>query len=354
MKKIAIIIFILSFITGCNLDEEVLDTATGENALNGPNTAESVLAPVYATYRDLYGQQDELLNLQSISSDEGIVPFRGGTDWYDGGRYIQMHQHTWTPIHVNVTNVWRDLTQGIAKAAYAQKVISTETDEPNSKRLAAEARALGAFWNMLLLDMYGVAAEKKPEEVGDPNAPLSTIYHGEDAVNYILDEFNAAQSNLGDYNDVGSTRFTKAAVWAFKARLFLNKPVYVDRYADQFDFTKADMDSVIAYTTKVIQTGDYDFDTENYFAIWNYDNHDNREHIFAFNQSVENNGSNRLAYFPASRATQGSLIHLSAQGTDGYALTTEMYHNWDGHHDDPRYFQQNFQMMVRSVMRTMH
>lgn len=339
MKKAAFLFIAISLLVGCSLREKVLDTPVGANALQDSSASEEALAPVYAAYRDLYGVQDELLNLQSIASDEGIVPFRGGTDWYDGGRYIEMQQHTWTPTSVSVTKVWQNLTKAIAKAAYAEKVINSKSNQPNSKQLYAEAQAMGAYWNQLLLDLYGVAAEKKPEDVGTDN--LSKIYRGKDAVNYILSQYDAALPNLPDKAQVGNTHFTKAADWALKARLFLNKPVYVNEYASQFDFTKQDMDSVIYYCTKVINTGDYFLEAKNYFDMWNVDNSNNPEIIFAFNQSIANNGSNRLAYFPASRATQGSLTNLSSQGTDAYALTTRMYHMWDGHHNDPRFFQRN-------------
>jgi hypothetical protein len=347
MKKLLISILGLSLVIitiSCNLNETVLDTPTGKNALNSSTVNKSALAPVYASYRDLYGRLNEMLNLEDIASEEQFVPFRGGTDWFNGGIFFRLHKHTWTASGSIMKLVWGNLTKAIAKSAYAQKVISNHMNKPDAKQLLAEARAMGAFWNQVMLDNWGVAFEKDPSDIGKHGeGTISKVYRGKDAVNYILQQYNKAEVNLGTYSSVGTTHFTKAAVWAFKARLFLNKPIYVDEYADHFDFTKSDMDSVIYYATKVIKTGDYHLATggRSYFNIFSINNDKNRSIIFAFHQSIENEGSNRLAYFPMSRAMHGSLIHISAQGTDGNALTPEAYHMWDGHHNDPRFFLQN-------------
>ncbi|MDR8391731.1 RagB/SusD family nutrient uptake outer membrane protein [Aliifodinibius sp. S!AR15-10] len=340
MKKLASIILMMCFVLfSCtDLDEQVLDTAVGEGILDDPAAAAATLAPVYAQYNSVYSHHNTLYNMQSIASDESIVPFRGGTDWFDGGRFIEMHQHTWTPTHVTVREVWSDLTQGIAKAAVARQTLS-ELDHPDQALYSAEARAMGAFWNMVLLDLYGLTFEKLPENVG--TTELSTIYRGEEAVNFIISEFDAAEPNLGTFDQVGSTRMTKAATWALKARLLLNKAVYVDRYANSFNFSQQDMDEVINYTTMVINTGDYALEEDNYFSMWNIDNHDHQEHIFAFQQTFENEGQNRHAWFGSSRARHGSLVNLNVTGSDGVSQTTEFYDMWEGNRNDPRYFQRN-------------
>lgn len=86
---------------------------------------------------------------------------------------------------------------------------------------------------------------------------LSKRYRGEETVKYILDQYGQAEPALGNFSSVGTTHFTKAAIWAFKAKLFLNEPVYADVYSDHYNFSTQDMDSVILYSTKVIDLGDY-------------------------------------------------------------------------------------------------
>jgi hypothetical protein len=339
MKNISKIVLSISFLfaIGCtDLTEEILDTAVGEGVLESPEAADQILAPVYARMNAMYGQHNWLFNMQSIASDESIVPFRGGTDWFDGGIFIEMHQHSWTPFNNIVRDVWSHVTQGIARSAGAQQTL---LDINGPERYIAEARAMGAYYNWLLLDHYGVAFVKLPEEVGTPI--LSRVLRGSEAVDHILSEIDAVESSLGTKAEVGSTRFSKAAAWGLKARVLLNKAVYADRYATNFAFDNADMAEVVAHTTEIINSGLYGLETEDYFSIWNVNNHDHKEHIFAFDQRLETNGSNRHAWFGTSRARHGSLTNILAVGSDGVSLTTDFYNKWEGNRDDPRYFQRN-------------
>jgi hypothetical protein len=337
MKNIPILLFTLFLFAGCtDLTEEILDTAVGRGVLESPEAADQVLAPVYARMNEMYGSHNWLFNLQSVASDESIVPFRGGTDWFDGGIFIEMHQHSWTPFHATVRNVWSHVTQGIARAAGAQQVIA-EINGP--ERYIAEARAMGAYYNYLLLDHYGISFRKLPEEVGTPI--LSTVLRGAEAFDFIISEIDAVETQLGTKTEVGSTRFSKAAAWGLKARMLLNKAVYMNRYAPSFSFDNADMALVVQYTTQIINSGQYALETEDYFSIWNINNHDHREHIFAFDQRLETNGSNRHAWFGTSRSRHGSLTNILAVGSDGVSLTTDFYNKWEGNRDDPRYFQRN-------------
>ncbi|WP_162340514.1 RagB/SusD family nutrient uptake outer membrane protein [Cyclobacterium salsum] len=337
MKNISKLLFIGLLSFGCtDLSEEILDTAVGTGVLEAPEAPDLVMAPVYARLNSTYGQHNWLFNLQSIASDESIVPFRGGTDWFDGGIFIEMHQHSWTPFHSTVRDVWSHLTQGVARAAGARQTLE-EINGPD--RYLAEARAMGAFYNLHLLDLYGVSFEKLPEDVGTPQ--LSRVLRGADAIDFILTELDAAEPALGSRAEVGSVRFSKAAAWGIKARLLLNKAVYSDRYASTFTFDESDMTEVISLTSQIIDSGDYALEMEDYFSIWNVDNHDHPEHVFAFDQRLATGGSNRLAWFGSSRSRHGSLTNILAVGSDGVSLTTDFFNKWEGNHEDPRFFQRN-------------
>jgi hypothetical protein len=146
---------------------------------------------------------------------------------------------------------------------------------------------------------------------------------------------------------VGPGRLSKGAVWGLLARLYLNAGVYRNPYADKFDFTGSDMDKVIDYCNKIITSGQYALSND-YFSIFNDENHTNKELIFAVNQVAELNGHNRMAYFSLS----GDMFPLpafpNANGTDGPAITPDYYRTWvnayapkDPAEVDPRFYQQN-------------
>ena len=338
MKKLLFltsIIALVFWLSSCtDLGETVRDTALQQEALDSANAPEQILAPVYQRMLEPLERHNWFNNLQGVSSIEQIVPFRGGTDWFDGGRFIEMHQHSWTPTHVTIIGVWRNLTQGVGRSAIAEQTISNLGGNPV---LITEARGLKALFNFWLLDLYDVAFEKKPEDAG--TAVLSTVYKGSDAVNYIYNELNEIQNQLAS-SSANETRFNREAAIALKVRLLLNKAVYLDRYATQFNHSPDDLNAVINYATQLINDGQFSLESENYFYLFGKENEGSPEIIFAFNQEPQTGGGHRLSYFHASRNRHGNPWHTSKTGSDGGALTQDFYDMWEGERDDPRFFHQ--------------
>src|SRR4028118_145218 len=95
MKKILLSSFFLSgllFLYGCtDLNEKVLDEAS-TTGLTDKQAADGNLAPVYARLPDIF-LHTNYFALQEISTDEAILPYRGGTDWGDNGIYMALHKH---------------------------------------------------------------------------------------------------------------------------------------------------------------------------------------------------------------------------------------------------------------------
>lgn len=318
---------------GCDLTESVRDQALQQEALEGPNAIQQVTAPVYRSMGNPLFRHNEMNNLQGVSSMEQIVPFRGGTDWFDGGRFIEMHQHTWTPAHTTVISVWQDFTQGVGRGAIAEQTISARGGDPD---LLAEVRGLKALYNYWLLDLYNVAFEKRPEDVG--TSALSTVYRDGDAVDYLYGELNALEDELPEIEVVGETRFNRSAATALKARLLLNKAVYMDRYATDPSHNADDLNEVIALTSDLIDGGRFELESENYFYLFGRENEGDPEIIFAYDQKPETGSDDAMAYFHASRSRYGNPYDRSKTGSDGGALTQDFFDLWEGERDDPRYF----------------
>jgi starch-binding outer membrane protein, SusD/RagB family len=179
------------------------------------------------------------------------------------------------------------------------------------------------------------------EDIGES----SKILRGGDAVEYIKNEFVAVEPDLE--TGVGPGRLTKGAVWGLLARLYLNAGVYRDVYADKFTFNTADMDKVVEYCDKIIASNQYQL-SKDYFSIFNSDNHDNKELIFAVDQRAELNGHNRMSYFSLSGDQFPLPAFPAANGTDGPGITPDFYRSWvnaNGGKDpatvDPRFYKEN-------------
>lgn len=338
-KKIYLIMMLLSIsiIESCtNLDEQILDETTSSN-LNAKQAADGIIAPVYARLPDLY-THTILFAIQEISTDEAILPYRGGTDWGDNGIYISLHQHTSQSTDPNLRNAWLLIQQGMSRAITAMNTLPANAD-PSAKVYLAEARGMRAFFNMLNLDLFGIVFVK--EDVGE----TSKIIRGEEAFQYVKNELLAVEPNLE--NTAGPGRLTKAAVWGLLARLYMNAAVYRDIYADKANFKTEDMDKAIEYCDKVINSGQFQL-SKDYFSIFNSDNHFNKELIFAIDQRAELNGHNRLAYFSLSGDQFPLTEFPAANGTDGPAITPDFYQTWvkeyapkDPAGSDPRFYKQN-------------
>lgn len=349
MKKIltsSLALASLLFLNSCtDLKEQVLDESS-VTGLTDKQAADGNLAPVYAQLPTLFTHTNYFA-VQEISTDEAILPYRGGTDWGDNGIYIALHQHTHTSTDPNLRSVWLLLTQGISRAVTAINALPTNTD-PNAKVYIAEARGMRAYYNMLLLDLFGVVFKKE-----SPQA-ISEILRGEQAYEYVKTEFLAVEPDL--LTTVGSGRLTKGGVWGLLARLYLNAAVYRDRYAASFTFKPEDMDKVVEYSDKIINSGQYQL-AKDYFGIFNADNHDNKELVFAVDQRAELNGHNRLAYFSLSGDQFPLPAFTGANGTDGPGITPDFYRTWvnayapkDPAGTDPRFYKQNMNIPADSCM----
>ncbi len=317
--KITALLFALLFNWSCtDLNEQILDESLSGGASESDLVKNSV-APAYALLPDFY-LHTKYFALQEISTDEAILPYRGGRDWGDNGIYIELHQHTYTSAHRNVRDCWNGLTTMISRTVSAINTLTPLAEsDATAKVFLAEVRALRAYYNMVTLDLWGLAFKKEDAAV------ISEILRGDDAINYIKSEFEAVVGDLK--TDVGPGRLTKNAVYGLLARLHLNAAVYRAPYTASFSFAAADMDKVIEYTNMVINSGQHTLSPE-YFANFNNDNHSNKELIFAVDQRPELNGHNRMSYFSMSDNFYGNPLYPKGNGTDGPAITPDFYDSW--------------------------
>jgi len=341
MKKLSIKYLIclasLSMVGCTKLNEKVLDESS-VTGLTDKQLAEGLIAPVYNVLPDIF-LHTRYFTLQEISTDEAILPYRGGTDWGDNGIYLSMHRHETVSTDPNVQNTWTSIVTGLSRAVTAISALKTNKDA-SAPLFLAEARGMRAYYSLLTLDLFGLIFVKE-----DPNA-TSKIVRGDEAIKYIESELLAIEPVLD--NTTGPGRITKGAVWGLLARLYLNAAVYRDRYAASFSFQTDDMNKVVDYCNKIISSNQYALASE-YFSIFGNANHTNKEIIFAVDQRPDiSNSHNRMAYFSLSGDQFPLPAFTSANGTDGPAITPDFYHTWvdanaptDPAAADPRFYKEN-------------
>jgi len=335
--KLLVVFVSVAIVHSCTkLEEEILDESSVVG-LTDKQLAEGTIAPVYAVLPTIF-QHTTYFALQEISTDEAILPYRGGTDWGDNGIYLSLHRHETTSTDPNVRNTWNTIVLGISRSITAISSLATNKD-PNAKIFLAEARGMRAYLNLMALDLFGLIFIKD-----DPDG-ISQVVRGQEAIDYIKSELLAIEPVLD--NTTGPGRVTKATVWGLLARLHLNAAVYRDLYASTFTFNNEDMDKVVEYCDKIITSGSYNLATE-YFSLFNDNNHTNKELIFAVDQRADLNGHNRMAYFSLSGDQFPLPAYTGANGTDGPGITPDFYQTWvtanaplDPAAVDPRFYKQN-------------
>jgi hypothetical protein len=341
MKKIFKSFFATAAITllagSCTKLEETILDESSVTGLTEKQIADGTIAPVYANLPNIY-LHTGLFALQEITTDEAILPYRGGTDWGDNGIYVDLHRHTMNSNTANVRNTWNPLTQSLSRAVSAISSLQGSKD-PNAAKYIAEAKGMYAFYNMMFLDLWGIIFVKE-----DPGA-TSKIVRGDEAVEYLKKVLLEVEPQLD--NTTGPGRLTKAGVWGLLARLHLNAAVYRDVYASSFNFKPEDMDKVIEYTGKIISSGQYALSPD-YWSIFNDNNNTNKELIFAVDQRPDLNGHNRLSYFSLSGDQFPLPAFTGANGTDGPGITPDYYRTWvdayaplDPADADPRFYKKN-------------
>lgn len=339
-NKILIVTLVLSSLFNWNctdLDEVRLDEAEfGGQA----EVISGAIAPAYG-FVSWTWRHTNYYGLQLIASDEAILPFRGGTDWFDGGKFIATHGHTITPTNDLVGSGWNQLTTNISRTLSAIEVLTPLVDEGNAEATGAlyEMKALRAYLNMLMLDSWGIVLKK------EASSELSEVLRTQDAIDYIESELMSVVDLINQ--DKGPGRITQAAVWGFLARLHLNAAIYRDPYGTP-NFTPEDMGAVVQYTDNIINSGMFSLSPE-YFDLFNDDNNSNPELIFALDQrGVLRREHSRWAYWSIAGSMFPRPEHPSADGTDGPAFTTDFIQTWvdaygavDPAEADARFYQMN-------------
>lgn len=310
-------------ISGCDvLDEQILD-----ESLTGAGQAESVSGAIAPAYGQLASTwlHTNYFGLQEIASDEAILPYRGGTDWFDGGKFIAVHQHLMTPGNDLVTSSWNEVTRNLSRSVAAIEVLRPLSEGGDTEATGAlyEMIALRAYLNMLMLDSWGLVFEKESTD------ETSRILRGQEAIDYIQTELESVVDVIN--TDRGPGRFTRGAVQGLLARLHLNAAVYRDPYGVP-NFLMEDMNKVIEYTDAIINSGEYSLSAE-YFDLFNDSNNSNPELIFAIDQrGVLSNEHNRWSYWSLAGDLYPRPEYPSADGTDGPAVTPDFYQTWvDGY-----------------------
>jgi|ERR1035437_8495397 hypothetical protein len=278
-KKITklLILSLIIVIGSCTkLNENLNSSLTSSQAASSLGAAGTGLL-LSAAYVDLTGpffSQDQVFSLEENSSDESLVPTRGG-DWDDNGVWRVIHNHTWNADHGQILGVFNSLNKLNFDATNVLAFSPT-------KAQAAEARFLRAISLYYLLDLYGQFPFRNP---GDNLLNPPQVKSGADGVAFIISELTTILPDLNPAN--GNTLASPDAAKVLLMKCYLQKGAFANRASPTFD--PADMQQVITMGNSIISSGKYSY-TPNYFDNFTVNNGiTSNENIFSYpNKSGSN------------------------------------------------------------------
>ena len=332
IKLIASFMCSVVLLVGCTDLEEDIFEVRNESVLENEDAADGLLAAAYNRLIPLYAIRAGLISTNDVAADDGIVPVRGN-DWFDGGRYIELQEHTWSPNSVTPRDVWNTMNQGLARSLTATSVLLIST-APGADRALAEARALTAFYMYHILDHFGQVPYRDPANLDlslDPE-----ILNSEEALAFIISELEETIPLLRTKSELGTHgRITQDGAKGLLARIYLNKGVYENRYGAH-TFSDADMDKVISLCNEVM-AGPYSLEEDDFFRIFDSDNASHPEIIFAvdLNKEIRSHNTQVLAFVGMGRR---QYIAAGTSGWNGFCTLTDFVDTWD--ETDPRFYKE--------------
>ena len=222
--KVLLVALTPAIMPGCtDLTEVPADALTPDNAFK---TEAEILAGVASVYAGLRGSMWAYWNLSEITTDELVVPTRG-SDWYDNGRWLEIHRQGWAPNSGSalddMNGMWNDLFSGVARSNLMINVIeNANLAQAKKDTTLAELRTLRAWYYYLLQDMFGGLPLVTNTEVSQrPRVARDSIFR------FIAAELNASRTSLPpSWPAAQYGRITKGAADAILASLYVNAGVF--------------------------------------------------------------------------------------------------------------------------------
>lgn len=294
-----------------DLEEQLYSQVLAEDFFQNEEEFISALGAAYSSLGGI-GNSGSLWSINEVSSDALVVSHKGG-DWFDGGQWLQLHQHDFQPDNPFFQNSWNFLFGGINTC---NRLIFTfeGSDNPIAITFIAELRALRALYYFWAMDAFGnVPLVTDFADLTSPNTrPRQEIY------NFILTELNEVIPLLPTSKDATTYgRMTRWSALMIRMKMYLNAEVYTG--SPQWALAATDAE-------EIINSGLYSL-MPNYWENFIINNSNSSETIFVYPyDKVFARGFNwvMMTLHIASQAT----YNITQQPWNGFQTVEEFYNSY--------------------------
>jgi hypothetical protein len=202
------------------LDVPVVSALTPEVFPTSQSQFNAVMGPIYTQLRSDFSIG--YWQVQSHTTDESVQPAYGG-NWFDGGRFMELHYHTYNKDNPLLNGNWSYFSNMIGISNQILFILRDAPEGQAKRQSIAEMRTMRAFAYWGMMDLFG-------------NVPIDTVYgskelqtNSERAVvfSFIESELKASIPNLSTAS--GAVMYGKPNQYVAQtllAKLYLNAVVY--------------------------------------------------------------------------------------------------------------------------------
>lgn len=240
LKKISLVLATCTFLFSCDkfLKENPKDKLPEDDVYN--SISEVYLNAVASLYTYVGGYSDSqglqgtgrgVYDLNTFTTDEAIIPTRGG-DWYDGGFWQGLFLHDWGIENDAIQATWEYLYKVVMLSNKSLERIDKFAETHSDAELPAyraEVRAMRAMYYYYLLDLFGrvpLVQSSSPAMKDIVQSERKTVFE------FIFKELQEVAPLLSEVhsNQTGPYygRITRPVVTFLLAKLALNAEVYTD------------------------------------------------------------------------------------------------------------------------------
>lgn len=346
MKKIYLLALLLAISQyACtDLQEDLVGELTEELSIEGNGTTYDCACydPLQLVYGGLRNTgtayHGGYFTLQELTSDEMVVAVKG-SDWYDGGTLIDLHQHTYDPDHPFIANTFRQLYSTIEEINEMLDHGHLEADE------TAQLKGMRAYFYWRLLDLFGrvkIVTEQSPDP---PQATREEVFNFVEhelltvlGIPEVSTGMDISNSPLLEKSE--AYQLNRYGVLGVLAQLYLNAEVYTGT-------PRYEAASIAA--SYIIDSGHYQLCGEGctvpnlgrrqgvlsdpeeltgYAAVFAPNNDGNPEHIFSINYDEHLGPGMNFSQMMLHPASQLSW-HLQEQPWNGYSTLEAFYNSYE-------------------------
>lgn len=228
-KLILALIVLPAIISSCTKLKDIDYTETvASQYVPSANDLGSLVGPAYSGWRNVLFSTNGLYWVQELAGDEIVIPARP-YGWVDGGKWRELHEHSWTAEHVSMQEVWSSSYAAITncnRVIYQIETGSIPVDATKKDAVLSELKVLRASYYYVLCDMFGNVPIVTKFDV--PEGYLPDQNTRQEVYDFIVKEITDAIPNLVDDNSKNTYgRFNnKWSAYALLAKMYLNATVY--------------------------------------------------------------------------------------------------------------------------------